>query len=218
MIEINEKINGLITKSISPIFSNRVDNKILSLISIIVSIVTFFLIVSKLYVYASIFVIVSIILSVVNIDQSKNNKEFVLTLVSNLCKFIIFTLAVLTVILNLELHKIALFFIIYLLFIGTVSFVSKEYIKSLFNKKQIKKTSPSVLLDIILAICLMLAIMPFLNNSVIVFYILVSSILNTYLLVSDVLILVHKENEEVQEEVKENISEDNEDEYLKGIF
>jgi len=187
VVDINEKINLIISKMFIPIFKGKVKRKIVNIVSAILVVFIFFLIVSNNYFYAGILNIISLIFVTISVNISNSKKSIVISTVLALLKYILMTLALLTVVLNLELHKIALFFIIYILLIGSISFISREYLISKFENNREDQLNPTALVDILLTICLILSIIVFLQNSVIIIFIILSAVLNTYLLVSNII-------------------------------
>ena len=134
MIDINEKINLALSKTFTTIFRGKISTKYLNIATLLLSAVVFITVVWGEFTTASIFLVLAMISSTVAIKLSNTQEQFVVSIVSNLIKYIFIVLGTLTVVLNLELHKIALFFVIYLFLIGSISFVSREYLKALFNR------------------------------------------------------------------------------------
>ena len=211
MIDINEKINLALSKTFTSVFSGKVSTKTLNITTLILSVVVFITIIWGEFVFSSIFLLLSMITSTIAIKLSNDEEQFMLSSVSNLIKYIFIVLGTLTVVLNLELHQIALYLIIYLFIIGSISFISKEYLKALFTRGEIEKINPSCLLDSILITLLFISFIPFINKSVIIIYIIVSSILNSYFLVSYLTSFIKKKEISIKLEEKTENKEDEND-------
>ncbi len=209
MIDINDKINKIISDATPLFIKTKLNSRVLNIATLVSSVFIFLFIISGEYLIAGSFSLFSLFTSILSISVSKIDSEYLESTVVNLIKFLVISLSLLTVILNIELHKIPQFLFIYLIFVSSLSFVSRLYIIAFVSNND-EKSSPSALIDSVLAISLLLSIMPFLHNSVVIIYIIFSSVICNYYIVSDV-VNIRKKIKNKKECEKENCNEIKED-------